>query len=358
MQKLNLIALEGLKVPVIFNDKVMQQIQYLCRVISKDEWSGILFYQVKGTIRNISKFSIHVKAIFPMDRGSAAYTAHEYDSTLIEFRMSHPESLKWTMGKIHSHNIMGTTFSGTDYDELKDNTQFYNYYLSVIVNNAMSINAKIAFVGSLTGYAGQDEDGKPFRSNAPISSGILVVDGNPIIQQSGRVDKYLIDKTKEITAKPLAIPQASAYGYAEQLKVPFNNDQRWNNIVAKEVLQQPQIEDFVVDCEDILVNSICSVFKINPPFGGPQLDKVMDEVQLKYGIRTIKKLAPNVVDAFLQTYSADYANTPECKGIEIDIDEMIDMLMQYGEEDILPKQLAIAFDDVQIEELQDDPNKV
>lgn len=48
---------------------------------------------------------------------------------------------------IHSHNTFGVFFSGTDMEELEDNAPCYNFYLSLIVNNALDFEAKIAFIG-------------------------------------------------------------------------------------------------------------------------------------------------------------------------------------------------------------------
>lgn len=51
------------------------------------------------------------------------------------------------MQVVTSHNSMNSYFSATDLSELRDNSEAYNYYLSLIVNNKGDTCAKIAFRG-------------------------------------------------------------------------------------------------------------------------------------------------------------------------------------------------------------------
>lgn len=59
--------------------------------------------------------------------------------------MANQYLLDMKKGHIHSHNVMNVFFSGTDTEELVVNSEFYNYYLSLIVNNKNEMVAKIAF---------------------------------------------------------------------------------------------------------------------------------------------------------------------------------------------------------------------
>lgn len=49
------------------------------------------------------------------------------------------------MQVVTSHNNMSVFFSGTDNSEINENSEFHNYYLSLIVNNKNEMCAKIAF---------------------------------------------------------------------------------------------------------------------------------------------------------------------------------------------------------------------
>lgn len=125
---------------------VTKKIQYLCNRLPKNEWSGILLYKVVGNF-NTGNFYCKIVDIFPMNVGNSVYTEYEYDSEFINYRMENPNNLDCDLGHIHSHHSMETFFSGTDMRELHDNAPNHNYYLSLIVNNAFTPTAKIAFKG-------------------------------------------------------------------------------------------------------------------------------------------------------------------------------------------------------------------
>lgn len=128
--------------------EVLHQIQYLCKNIPKVEWSGALFYTTEGSIEKPGTFKITLKTILPLDMGSAAYTEYHLDDRFIDFiEEDFEERCNWKLGHIHSHNVMGVFFSGTDMAELNDNAPAHNFYLSLIVNNYMDFVAKVAFVG-------------------------------------------------------------------------------------------------------------------------------------------------------------------------------------------------------------------
>ena len=54
------------------------------------EWSGVLFYDVVGTIADPTNMVIHLREIFLMDKGTAGHTAYNYDEELVGFRMDNP----------------------------------------------------------------------------------------------------------------------------------------------------------------------------------------------------------------------------------------------------------------------------
>jgi hypothetical protein len=128
--------------------EVLHQIQYLCKLISKVEWSGALFYTTEGSIEKPETFKITLKTILPLDMGSSAYTEYNLDERFMDFiEEDFEERCTWKLGHIHSHNSMAVFFSGTDMAELNDNAPAHNFYLSLIVNNVMDFIAKVAFIG-------------------------------------------------------------------------------------------------------------------------------------------------------------------------------------------------------------------
>ena len=131
----------------------------MCQSINKVEWSGVMFYSVKGSIQDFTKVELTVEDIYPMDKGDAASTGYELGEEFVEYRMDNPETLSWKIGMIHSHHHMKAYFSATDMSELNDNTEFHNYYLSLVVNNHGMLVAKVAFRGDINGYGCKDEKG-------------------------------------------------------------------------------------------------------------------------------------------------------------------------------------------------------
>lgn len=133
-------------IPLTIPDGILNKIQYLCYKIPKVEWSGVLFYSIKGDITDPSEFSVTIEDILPMDKGSSAYTEYDLDSRFVDYLMDNPDAMDWKVGHIHSHNIMNVFFSHTDMTELNDNAPNHNYYLSLIVNNFNEFCAKLCYV--------------------------------------------------------------------------------------------------------------------------------------------------------------------------------------------------------------------
>ena len=139
---------------LILTDNIIEQIDYLHKIVGSVEWSGVLVYKVnKGSIEDYKNLEVEVLEILPMDVGTSGYTEYELDSgddytfnNLCDRVMMDPD-LK--IGHIHTHHGMDCFFSGTDTQELHDNAPNHNYYLSLIVNfkDFSKWCAKIALVG-------------------------------------------------------------------------------------------------------------------------------------------------------------------------------------------------------------------
>lgn len=156
-------------IPVIMSQAILNKIQHLCQKINKVEWSGVLFYSIKGSIKKPKTFKIILEEILPMDKGSAAYTSYKLDDRFVDYLMEDPEvRMDWKVGQIHSHHNMAVFFSGTDMSELNDNCPQHNFYLSLIVNNYNDFMAKVAIRGEATviqkavPFIATDENGKKY----------------------------------------------------------------------------------------------------------------------------------------------------------------------------------------------------
>lgn len=69
---------------MIISQKVQQQIKYLCKEIPNEEWSGVLYYTTKGTVKDLKNFEVTAVDIVPLDIGSASFTNYhfrDYDIT-------------------------------------------------------------------------------------------------------------------------------------------------------------------------------------------------------------------------------------------------------------------------------------
>lgn len=146
-KSLKTISLQN-KIQIIMPKDFTEKVEYLCASNPKDEWSGVLFYEVKGNIKKPSSMKLICKDILLMDIGNATFTSYNFDKELIPYYKKHPKMLGCRYGQIHSHNTMTTFFSGTDVEDLEDNAPNHNFYLSLIVNNYLSTTAKVAFMGS------------------------------------------------------------------------------------------------------------------------------------------------------------------------------------------------------------------
>ena len=142
-KELDRVQLTNTEINLVMPEKVYNQIQYLCREIAKEEWSGILFYKIEGSIQDIENFKIILEDILPLNKGTQAYTEYTFDERVIEHMEENEHLEECRMGHIHSHNTMGVFFSATDWSELEDNVVNHNYYLSLIVNNFMDFCAKL-----------------------------------------------------------------------------------------------------------------------------------------------------------------------------------------------------------------------
>jgi proteasome lid subunit RPN8/RPN11 len=148
---------------------------------------------------------ITLKDLFPMQKGVSTYTEYMYDEILIDYRMDNPATNYMKVGHMHSHNTMGTFFSGTDTSELHDNSEFHNYYLSVIVNNYFDVCARVAFraVKPMKTFSCKNEDGEDYKLSVPSTEEVMFYYDCEIVrdQPNFQVDEAFVNRTKHIIAE-------------------------------------------------------------------------------------------------------------------------------------------------------------
>lgn len=178
--------------------KVWDQMMYLCKQTPSLEWSGVLYYKSEGSPEDLSTFHVTAENIFLKDIGTGGYTEYTTDDTEIDFMMENPELMTIDSGKIHSHNTMAVFHSGTDNQDLWDNSETHNYYLSFIVNNRGDVQVKIAWRAkreTITYYDLKDNQGKGFRrkeTNNGDEIVLVVADGDITI--SDGVDDWFKER--------------------------------------------------------------------------------------------------------------------------------------------------------------------
>ena len=191
------------EISLIMPAELLGKIWYLCHEINNVEWSGLLFYQPIGDIKDLKTFKIIAKDVYLMDIGTSAYTEYSFNESIMNFYDKFPEAMNYKIAHIHSHNSMNSFFSSTDNDELKDNAKNYNYYLSLIVNNKMDMVAKLAMAGKSTQILTlKDNNGLLFNLNTKEKSIIGTINVNvfPFDENITEIEKRvkeLKDKEKE-----------------------------------------------------------------------------------------------------------------------------------------------------------------
>ena len=214
---------------------ISDKIKYLCKSIPEDEWSGILLYEVKGTIKDVENMSLIVKDIIPMNKGSQTYTEYDFvevteygvEDKMMDYIEKFPEAMKWKLGHIHSHNTMSVFFSATDISELHDNVGNHDFYLSLIINNWGDYQAKVATKGTPTEpqvveYTANDENGKPYviaiQNKKETNNAIFIYDCDieKADETSLEVDDFFAENVKDIIQKAVVKQTYTKPGHYNQ----------------------------------------------------------------------------------------------------------------------------------------------
>jgi hypothetical protein len=160
---------QSTRIKLTVTKEVYSEITYLCKRINSVEWSGLLFYDLEGSIKDPENLRIVTRAILPLDKGNATYTEYEVDERYVNFINKNEQFEDCLYGATHSHNNMESFFSGTDIKDLEINAPKNNIYLSLIVNNKEQMVAKFCFVAntnsSQTTAKALDEFGQEYVIN-------------------------------------------------------------------------------------------------------------------------------------------------------------------------------------------------
>jgi proteasome lid subunit RPN8/RPN11 len=287
------------KVKLFLSKDIYNKIVYLCNRIHNVEWSGVLFYEVKGNIKNPSKMSCNVKDILPMDMGSTAYTEYSFDSRVNNFIERKDERFDWFVGHIHSHNNMKTFFSATDMEELNDNSEHHNFYLSLIVNNKMDMTAKIAQrvkINSVS-YNASDKNGDTYKKVYDPGNEILMIYDCTIVTEKldaefvNAVDKIVKENTKVLKKK-----STLSFGNLDEAISDWNKTNTLASPVEDEKIEEAILyawnDGFVYydqDIEEFMDEASMASFNVSLKLDVEKIDEWIELNSLKFKTKSIYK---------------------------------------------------------------------
>lgn len=265
---------------------------------------------MKGSITKPETFECVITDILPMDMGTSAYTEYEFSQDVADYIEEDDKRFDWKIGHIHSHNTMRTYFSGTDMSELNDNSEFHNYYLSLIVNNFMDMTAKIAYRADTKGfsYSATDEWGNIYVKELKMAEQLLMVHNCDIEvpEVSLKVPADFAERVKKIkTPKPKVKSSVIGYDWNE----PFDTI---DNVISNPYGDEPNVGDTIDwDIPETKPNFLTDITEIKAsvePFGVYMLTGIhMNEnFDLMDAVDAIEELPPSELKFHLDEVKMSY----------------------------------------------------
>lgn len=276
------------KAKVIVTEEFMKKVQFLCKQCPEKEWSGSLIYKVDGTIEDPQNMIVTPIDIFLMDIGSKAYTEYDTDKAVVDFMMKN-NYLDYNQGKIHSHNSFGVFHSGTDIKDLEDNSDKFNYYASMIVNNAMDMEMKISFIAKIETeeipYFAINEQGDKYQLNLKETlhyQQLFIVDteiqkAEVEFEEDNIFVKRFYDVLKQAQTN---VSKIKSTGFKQFESFSFNQRKRETNFQRK--INFPNQQEIDWEKEDTDENEIddfvCYVLRFGKPIKSDNVESVIEDL--------------------------------------------------------------------------------
>lgn len=181
-------------------------------------------------------------------------------------------------------------FSGTDNSEIMDNSEFYNYYLSIIVNNKENICGKIAFRGKTEettvrniSFRGNNGEIKAQTLQEKTEKEVVFIYNCSIIKESEvlvdgdyskRVDDIIQEAAKKESEKVITIAPTSL---GKQGEFEWWWKDRENKEYKQEITEDEHVEEFTAN--------LLSLDNLNTD----DLDTVLKNVKKKFGVKLNSK---------------------------------------------------------------------
>ena len=227
-----------LRFNIIISKDLEEKIRFMCMQLPANEWSGTLFYTTKGTIEN-NDFEITATDFYLQDIGVSTFTEFQNDASLANYIVEH-DLLDNYQALIHSHNSMGTFFSSTDMDTLKEEGNDRNHFLSLIVNNAGIYNAKFTrkitvsehknltkkynTYGNVSVELPADEVEASYDVIEYFNLNVIIEQPNDTQQElKQRIVSLKADSKSYINAREIKVPQQQNKTYPAWVKTEYEN---------------------------------------------------------------------------------------------------------------------------------------
>ncbi|NBP03718.1 MAG: hypothetical protein EBU90_27195 [Proteobacteria bacterium] len=226
---------------------------------------------VEGNIYD-DTLKLHIIDLILKDVGTAGYTEYDWGTTLAEYFEENEDKWPVMFFSIHSHHNMGVTPSGVDDKHLYDNISNFPFHLSVIVNNKLDFNARIAtdMVIESVSVRGMDSA----YSSRQINDGRIIVEYSiPVSLSSANNDEFK-EEFERVQAEKRIIPNIpSTYERRTgQQVIPFGSNTirnitqyslgtlNYKVTTLKEVLAEiktnAHVEKYLDEIEKICINYV------------------------------------------------------------------------------------------------------
>ena len=230
--------------------------------------------KVDGDISD-DTLKLHVIDLLLKDVGTAGYTEYDWGTTLAEYFEGNEDKWPVMFFSIHSHHNMGVTPSGVDDKHLYDNISNFPFHLSVIVNNKLDFNARIATDMVIESVSVRGMDSSYFSKQ--VNDGRIIVEYSLPVNISSTANDEFKDEFDRVVENKKLLEEAKKPTYGMPTKrngglqqsIPFVSPKTQFGIsqytlgtlnykftTIKEVLAEQIVEATVIKPEDFTDNSV------------------------------------------------------------------------------------------------------
>jgi len=265
---------------VVLSETVQKKINHLCKVINTVEWSGCMFYSIEGTLLSPETLKIEIVDLIPLDKGTTGFTEYSFDERVMQYLITN-DYFHLKIGHIHSHHNMKTFFSGTDLEEVNENSEHMNPYLSLIVNNAGDFSCKLAFrVKSLhtPSYELQDINNNKITFTKKEATE-FVANYDCRVTSAVSLDDSFLNQITEISKKRDVINEQKAIA---TLAPHFSKTTPLHDFNFKNDLELSNPFTFEEDNEVTLESEegfYCYVLRLGQAINGDTMEEVMEDIE-------------------------------------------------------------------------------